>query len=185
MRTIFLTSLFALLLAAGPCVAQNNNSFKPINSEFLTDVDGDGKADQLFYEIRVWETEYEGSFRITSAANKILWEHRYLMMKHDLMNWLGVMGDISIEDWVKGFFSNKYGYGTKVERVKLKSSDLDNKQLDYTAKHFKLSPAKLSKEILSQKENIVVSYRAAWREDLASIVYVPTLKKFVGYHRGY
>jgi hypothetical protein len=183
MKPMFL-AIFILLLCS-PCFAQNSNTFKPVSSEFQTDVDEDGKPDRLFYEIKGWETEYEGLFRITSAEGKVLWEHQYLMMKRDLVNWLGVMGDISIEDWMKGFFSDKYGYGAKAERVKLKSSDFDDEQIAYAAKLAKISPAKLKGEILSQKENIVVSYRAEWREDLMSLVYVPSLKRFICYHRGY
>ena len=107
------------------------------------------------------------------------------MMKRDLVNWLGVVGNVSIEDWVKGLFSNKYGYGAEVERIKLKLSDLDDEQITYAAKLAKITPARLKGEILSQKENMVVSYRAEWREDLMSLVYVPSLKRFICYHRGY
>jgi hypothetical protein len=179
-----LAMLFVLLLGS-PCFAQNSNTFKPVSSGFQTDVDGDAKPDRLFYEIRAWETEYEGLFRIISSEGKVLWEHQYLMMKRDLVNWLGVVGNISTEDWVRGFCSNKYGYGAEVKRIKLKSSDLDDEQIAYAAELVEISPAKLKGEILSQKENRVVLYRAEWREDLMSLVYVPSLKRFVCYHRGY
>jgi len=88
MKPILLTALFTLLLASAHA-SQNDNAFKPISSDALIDVDGDGKPDRLFYEIRAWKTEYEGLIRITSAGDKILWEHQHLMMKHDLVNWLG------------------------------------------------------------------------------------------------
>jgi hypothetical protein len=184
MKTILLTGWLALLLTS-VSTGQRPNAFRPIISEARIDVDGDGKPDHLSYEIRYWKTEYEGLVRITSAGDKILWEHQYLMMKHDLDNWLGVAGDISIPDWVEGFFTNKYGYGTKAEHAKLKPADLDDAQIVYAAKLAKTTPNKLREEILSQEENILFSYRAEWREDLMALVYVPSLGRFVCYHRGY
>jgi hypothetical protein len=184
MRAVLLTAVVTLLLASA-YASQKKNAFKPISSDVLIDVDGDGKPDRLFYEIRAWKTEYEGLIRITSTGDKILWEHQYLMMKHDLVNWLGVVGDISNTDWVQGFFANKYGYGAKAEHGKLKPVDFDDAQIVYAAKLAKTTPNKLREEILSQKENILFSYRAEWREDLMSLVYVPSLGRFICYHRGY
>jgi hypothetical protein len=51
--------------------------------------------------------------------------------------------------------------------------------------YYHITPANLRENILSQKTNSLLAYRAEWREDLMLLVYVPSLGKFVCYQRGY
>ncbi len=112
------------------------------------------------------------------------------MGKDDLHELLSTEGDVTgkkvtLADWVRRFFSGKLNYGAQIERTKIKTEDIDAEQLDYAAKLAGVNSRGLETEILSQKINVVVSYRAEWREDLMAIVYVPSLKKFVCHSRGY
>ena len=159
MKTIFIAGLLGLLMTSGYS-SQNGDAPKPVNSEALLDVDGDGEPDRLFYEIRAWKTEYEGLVRITSAKNKPLWEHQYLMRKNDLLDWLNVMGDISVSAWAKGFFTNEYHYGLSFERGRLTPRQLSDVQIANAAKQLRKTPKKLKEEILLQKKNLLVSYRS-------------------------
>lgn len=52
-------------------------------------------------------------------------------------------------------------------------------------KFYGVTKANLKKNILSQKTNVLFSYRSSWREDLIQLVYVPAIRKFVCYQRGY
>ena len=177
--------LLSILIATNASTVSANDAL-PLRSVYLKDVDGDGKADKFVYEVKKWETEYEGSLKIVSAQGDILWEHRFLIMRKDLFgdpNWLEGRG---LKHHVKYFFAEDSPYPARVERIKLKDSDLDDEErLAAFAKHYGISPAKLKQDILSQQVNTVVSYRAEWREDLNMLVYVPSIKKFICYKRGY
>jgi hypothetical protein len=77
-------------------------------------------------------------------------------------------------------------YGAKFESRKLEASELrDEERLADFAKYYGISLASMKKNILSQKANSLISYRAEWREDLNLLVYVPSIRKFVCYQRGY
>lgn len=181
----------SLLVIGGPGLAQDNPVVKPLHSLYLKDVDGDGRADKLVYEIRRWKDDYEGSLVITSARGKVLWEHQWLMTSGDLSDLIETEADVTgkkvtLESWVKNFFEGGLNYGAELERRKLKASDLDDEErLKHFAKYYGVSLVKLKRGILSQETNILFSYRAEWREDLNLLVYVPSIGKFVCYQRGY
>jgi len=182
--------LILLLAATNSCFAQASLSPDPPSSVYFKDVDGDGKPDKFTYQIKRWENDYEGALRIVSAKGSVLWEHEYPIGKGDLNELLSTEGDatgrkVILTDWVKKFFIGELNYGAAIERIKIKAEDIDNEQIDYAAKLASVSPRKLKREIISQRSNTVVFYRAEWREDLMMIVYVPSLRKFVCYSRGY
>jgi hypothetical protein len=184
MRTL---SLVLILILANYAPAQTTRSTQPLRSLFLKDVDGDGRADKFVYTVKPWRTEYEGSLTIRSAKGSVLWQHQWLMMKDKLFgDLLNLEGNISLETWVEKFFAGKLTYGATFRHVKLKASDLkDEERLAAFAKYYGVSLGKLKRDILSQEVNIVFAYRAEWREDLNKLVYVPTIRKFVCYQRGY
>lgn len=162
----------------------------PLSSNYYADFDGDSKKDVILYQIKPFKDFYEGLLKITSATGKILWEDNFPMSKSDLSEWLNTMGDVDNEEidiskWVKNAFNNKYNYAFETENRKIKKREIDETQIEYAAKLNKISAGKLKAEILAQKTNRIFSYRAEWREDLMQIVYVPSLKKFVCFARGY
>lgn len=176
LATIFISSISSF---------SQNDITRPLRSVYRKDVDGDRKPDTFIYEVKRWETEYEGLLKIVSAKGRVLWEHHFLMLRKDVFgdpNWLGGRG---LENHVKYFFAKGSLYGSEVEHIKLKASDFDPDQITYAAKLAGITLSKLRRDILSQRINTVFEYRAEWREDLMSIVYVPSLRKFVCYHRGY
>jgi hypothetical protein len=186
---IYLMILLSFLILAPHSNAQIDVS-DPSPSTYRKDIDGDGKPDKFFYQIKRWQDDYEGALIITSAKGKVLWEHHWPMAKGDVGNLLATEEDItrqkvSLENWVRRFFNGNLYYGAKFQQIKLKASDLDSEQINYAAKLARVSSRKLRRDILSQRVNTVFEYRAEWREDLMSLVYVPPLKKFVCYHRGY
>lgn len=176
-----------ILILPGAACAQVARSAEPLSAVFLKDVDGDERQDKFVYTVKPWRTEYEGSLLITSAKGDVLWKHQWLMLKDKLFgDLLNLEGDISLETWVQKFFTGKLVYGAKLTNVKLKASDLDDdERLEAFAKYYGTGLGKLKSDILSQKVNTIFSYRAEWREDLNKLVYVPTIKKFVCYQRGY
>lgn len=155
------------------------------------DVDGDGKADKLVYEVTKGKDDYEGSLVITSATRQILWEHHWGMSNGDLSELIETEGGvtnkkINLESWVTKFFEGELNYGAKFEKRKLKASELsDENQFEAFAKYFGVTVASVKESILSQNVNLLISYRAEWREDLILLVYVPSVRKFVCYQRGY
>jgi hypothetical protein len=162
----------------------------PLRTEAMKDVDGDGRADKLVYEIKPWEKDYEGYLKITSARGEILWEDQWPMEKGDLEELIetegGVTGKkVDMKSWVEKFFRGELNYGARVEREKLKASDLHDEPVAASAKFYKVTTASVKKNILSQKTNLLFSYRAVWREDLILLVYVPSIRRFVCYQRGY
>jgi len=183
--------LLMLLMDAGFCFSQQSRAAKPLRTVYQKDVDGDGRADKLVYEIRKWKDDYEGSLVITSATRRTLWEHRWGMSKNDLTELIETEGDVTnkktnLESWVTKFFGGDLNYGAKFESRKLKASELrDEERLTDFAKYYGISLANMKKNILSQKTNSLFSYRAEWREDLNLLVYVPSIRKFVCYQRGY
>jgi len=86
---------------------------------FLRDVDGDGKADRLVYEIRKWKNDYEGSLTITSATRKTLWEDRWLMVKGDLFELIETEGDVTGEKQNLGPGSSVTNAGTNRPHLRL------------------------------------------------------------------
>ncbi|MCM3870307.1 MAG: hypothetical protein ND895_06365 [Pyrinomonadaceae bacterium] len=186
------TLLIALLLIVGvPSFSQDNRAAQPLRAIYLKDVDGDGKADELVYEIRRWKNDYEASLVITSATRTILWEHQWLMTEGDLSELIETEGDVTgkrvtLESWVRDFFVGSLKYGADFESRQLKDSDLrDHERLKGFAKYYGVTLTKLKTGILSQHTNSLFSYRAEWREDLNKLVYVPSIGKFVCYQRGY
>lgn len=179
--------LVLILILSNYATAQTTRPVQPLRSLFLKDVDGDGRADKFVYTVKPWRTEYEGSLTIRSARGNLLWQHQWLMMKDKLFgDLLNLEGNISLETWVEKFFAGKFTYGATFRRVKLKASDLnDEERLAAFAKYYGVSLSKLKRDILSQEVNTVFAYRAEWREDLNKLVYVPAIKKFVCYQRGY
>jgi hypothetical protein len=162
----------------------------PLRTEVTKDVDGDGHPDKLVYEIRPWEKDYESYLKITSARGETLWEDGWPMAKDDLEELIetegGVTGKkVDMKSWVKKFFSGELNYGAHYSREKLKATDLWDDPLDASAKFYGVTKANLKKNILSQKTNVLFSYRSSWREDLIQLVYVPAIRKFVCYQRGY
>ena len=158
----------------------------PLKSETLIDVDGDGKKDKIVYQIKPWKEDFEGLLKISSAQGKVIWEHEFFMGSNDLAKFLvEVLGYSSVSDWVNSVFNGKGNYAFLAEKIKIKSSEIDSEQLDYAAKLYNFSARNVKKEILFQKKNQIFSYRAEWREDLMMLVYVPSLKRFVCYSRGY
>lgn len=183
-------SLALCLVLLGSPVSQQAPTTWPLRSEVSKDVDGDGRADKLVYEVKPWEKDYEGALIITSARGETLWEDHWPMAKDDLEELIetegGVTGKkVDLNIWVAKFFSGELNYGARFERKKLKESDLWDEYLTNFAKHYRLAKANLKKSILSQKTNLLFSYRAEWREDLMQLVYVPSIRKFICYQRGY
>jgi hypothetical protein len=155
------------------------------------DVDGDGKPDKLVYQIKRWKNDYEASFYIDSAKGKDLWSDQWLMVKGDLEELIETEGEVTgkkldLKSWVNRFLSGELNYGLKFESRKLKESELvDPEVLQTFAKFYRVTPDDLRSNILSQKTNLLLAYRAEWREDLMLLVYVPSLRKFICYQRGY
>lgn len=158
----------------------------PLTSEASIDVDGDGKKDKVIYSIKPWEDDFEGFLKIISARGNTLWEHSFYMSKNDMGKFLvEVLEYDSINEWVKSVFIAKKPYSFEAEKIKLEKKEINNEQLNYAAKVGKFSADAIRKEILSISVNRIFSYRAEWREDLMLIVYVPSLRKFICYSRGY
>jgi hypothetical protein len=162
----------------------------PLSSKSFADFDGDGKKDEILYQIKPFEDFYEGLLEITSAQGKVLWKDNFQMDSGDLAEWLDTMGatesaEVTITDWVNNAFNPKYNYAFEVENRKIEKREIDGSQIAYAAKLNKISAAKLRTEILAQKSNRIFTYRSTWREDLMQIVYIPSLKKFVCFARGY
>lgn len=108
------------------------------------------------------------------------------MSSKDLANFLVEVLDYeSVTDWVENVFNKNENYSFEATKIKIKKSELDNEQIDYAAKIHKVTSQKLKSEILGQKTNYVFTYRAEWREDYMQIVFVPSLKEFVCFARGY
>lgn len=158
----------------------------PLKNETQIDIDGDGKKDKILYRVQPWESDFEGLVEITNAKGKIIWEHEFFMSSDDLYKFLTeVLYYGSVTDWVNSVFNKKKNYSFRVGNVKIKESEIDSEQLTHAAKVFKFSAEKVKAEILAQKTNRVFAYRAEWREDLMKIVYVPSIKRFVCFSRGY
>ena len=150
------------------------------------DVDGDGKKDRVFYRIQRWKDDFEGLLTITNEKQKVLWEHEFFMGANDLAKFLDeVLGYDSVKVWVSSVFNNKADYSFRSEKLKIKEEEIDEKQLEHSAKIHNMSGKKLRAEILSSRTNRVFTYRAEWREDLMKLVYVPSLQEFVCFSRGY
>src|SRR6185503_13576123 len=185
---VFMT---VVLLVMGGSVFHQLSPPQPLRTIYERDVDGDGKADKLVYEIAKLKDNYEGSLVITSGTRRTLWEHRWGMRNDDLSELIETDGDVTnkkidLESWVMKFFVGELNYGAKFEKRKLKASELrDEDRLAAFAKYHGVSLASLKKSILSQKVNSLLTYRAEWREDLNLLVYVPSIGKFVCYQRGY
>lgn len=96
-----------------------------------------------------------------------------------------VLGYDSVNVWVYNVFKKEADYSFVADSKKLKAAELSDDQINYAANNYGMQPQKLRAEILAQKTNHIYTYRAEWREDLMQIVYVPSLKKFVCYSRGY
>lgn len=183
--------MLILLLIGALSVPQHHLAAGPLRTVHEKDVDGDGKVDRLVHEIKEFEDHFEGSLVITSAERRTLWEHAWGMSKSDLSELIETEGavtnkKITLESWVEKFFAGGLNYGAKFESRKLKASELrDEEQLTDSAKYYRVSVASIKKSILSQQTNSLLSYRAEWREDLILLVYVPSIRKFVCYQRGY
>ena len=183
--------IVVLLSVGGSYLFQQTRAAQPLRTVYQKDIDGDGRADKLVYEIRKWKNDYEGSLVITSATRRTLWEHRWAMSKSDLSELIETEGDVTskktnLKFWVAKFFRGDLNYGAKFESRKLKASELrDEERLASFAKYYGISFENMKKSILSQKANSLFSYRAEWREDLNLLVYVPSIRKFVCYQRGY
>ena len=112
----------------------------------MKDVDGDGKADKLFYQIKPWKNDYEGSLVITSAKGKTLWEDGWLMVKGDLEELIETEGAVTgkkvdLKSWVDKYLGGDLNYGLKHERRKLKSSELQDTEIfAIFAKYYGVTP---------------------------------------------
>jgi hypothetical protein len=106
------------------------------------------------------------------------------MKEKDFRELLVQEGNISPRRWVKSFFFDGLTYGARLETRKLGEEEVDNDILGQSARTFNTTPDKLRTMILSQKENVILTYRETWREDLLELTYVPALGKFVCYGRG-
>jgi hypothetical protein len=113
------------------------------------------------------------------------------MSKSSLSELIETEGDVTskksnLKSWVAKFFGGDLNYGAKFESRKLEASELrDEERLANFAKYYGVSLASMKESILSQNANSLFSYRAEWREDLNLLVYVPSIRKFVCYQRGY
>lgn len=158
----------------------------PLTNEAWIDVNGDGSRDHVYYRVQRWKDDFEGLLRISSANGAELWSHEFFMRANDLAKFLAeVLHYDNVSDWVKSVFDKNADYSFDSKRRKLKPSELDEDQLRQAAKLHKKSFPKLRLEILAQETNLIFSYRAEWREDLVVLVYVPSLKQFVCFSRGY
>lgn len=171
---VLLLAPLSLVMAGGP----NSSVWK-------TDVDGDGVPETFVYSLTEQGVGFVGTLEIRSASGTILWTHRWEMKSSDLTDdLLAEEGNISVGDWVSRFFTGPLVYGAKLEHRKLKGEELQPNFIEFYAKREALSTDQLKAMILSQKTNVVFSYRASWREDLLELVFVPQLNKFIRYGQG-
>lgn len=158
----------------------------PLTSSTRIDVDGDNVADTITYGVKRWEDDFEGRLTIISSKGKELWDHEFFMASRDLAKFLAeVLEYENSSQWVASVFTVGAPYRFEFERIKIKADAIGDEQIEHAAKIHKTSATKLKKEILNQKVNRTFSYRAEWREDLMLLVYIPSLKYFVCYSRGY
>jgi hypothetical protein len=158
---------------------------EPISSAWRADVDSDGVPETFLYSLTDQGVSFLGTLEIRSASGTILWSHRWEMRSSDLTDDLLVQeGNISVGDWVSRFFTEPLVYGAKLEHRKLKDEELQPYFIEFYAKREAFSTDQLRAMILSQKTNVLFSYRASWREDLLELVFVPQLNKFIRYGQG-
>lgn len=158
----------------------------PLINKTSIDVDGDRKKDSVTYTIRRWRDDFEGQLSIKSASGRVVWNHEFFMSSRDLAKFLVEVLDYqNAKDWVNSVFDTKAPYHFEAEKKKLISKDLDEEQIKYAAQLHKISAKKMRSEILLQKTNQLFSYRAEWREDFLQLVYIPSLKSFICFSRGY
>src|SRR4051812_23462313 len=117
---IYLLVVLTFLVFVPHSYAQNDVS-DPSPSIYRKDIDGDGKPDRFFYQIKRWQNDYEGALIITSAKGQVLWEHHWPMAKGDVGNLLATEEDVtrqkvSLENWVRRFFNGNLYYGAKFQR---------------------------------------------------------------------
>jgi hypothetical protein len=173
-------------------LASVSGAAAPLTAVYERDVDGGRRPDRFRYEVNEVKAGYQASLTIHSATGQVLWEHRWAMTHHDFIDDLLVQeadtssgGLLSVDDLVKRFFDGSLTYGATLERRKLEASDLDDSQIAFAAKQLRTTVSRLRQDILSQEANTVFSYRAEWREDLLQLVYVPAVRRFVVFARGY
>ncbi|MGB7203016.1 MAG: hypothetical protein WBD16_12250 [Pyrinomonadaceae bacterium] len=158
----------------------------PLTAETRVDVNGDGLNDHITYRVQRWQSDFEGRLTIKSSKGKELWDHEFFMGSNDLAKFLvEVLEYKNSTEWVNNVFAKDAPYSFKAETVKLKANDIDDENLKYASKIHKTSAKRLKDEVLRQKKNRIYSYRAEWREDLLNLVYIPSLKYFICYSRGY
>jgi hypothetical protein len=64
--------IVVLLSVGGSYFSPQTLAAQPLRTVYQKDIDGDGRADKLVYEIRKWKDDYEGSLVITSATRRTL-----------------------------------------------------------------------------------------------------------------
>ncbi|HAK60526.1 MAG TPA: hypothetical protein DCO77_09110 [Nitrospiraceae bacterium] len=181
MKTVATITLLCVLFPLATLFAADTH-WKSI---YNADVDGDGIKERFLYALDKKSQNYDGNLTIKSKDGHVLWTHQWKMTPKDLESDLLMNeGNISISHWVRHFFDGTLVYGAKFEKVRIKKDDIDDDYMKFYSKREKIPAAKLKQEILSQKINATLYYRASWREDLVMLVYMPSLKKFIGYSGG-
>ena len=167
-------------------------SGKKHQSNWEYDVNGDGKKESFVYTIVDSGKEYiTSSLSIKTENNQIYWFHEWQMHRSDLYDdifttsgELTERGELTLEEWLSGFFECKLDYTSCIYKAKLKREDIVYDFVKYSAKKEKLTTKQLMALIINNKEHVIFHYRATWREDLLELVFVPTLNKFIHFGMG-
>jgi|GEM_PF-4471285 len=135
------------------------------------------------YSLNRNKNHYIGSF-VVKSKGKIVWGQDWVMEKRDFENL--VQYEFSRQQnmsfWVKNIFTANYGVKSFVKT--LHETEIDNDFLEEASQYYKIPAEKLKEEILSAKESLIITYRAAWAEDQMSLVFVNSIGKFICFKRG-
>ncbi len=176
-------ALAAFFLCSAAAGAAEPKSDPGLRKSWRIDVDSDGRPETLTYSLARQGDRYRAAL-IIRGDRGVLWSKRWSMTVADLNELLTEEGDIPASEWVERFYGGGLRNGVMLERRKLKSGDLDPQFMDDAARQAKIPASAVEKAILREKANLVLNYRASWREDLIELVYVPELKRFVRYSPG-
>lgn len=163
-----------------------------------------GEIHILEYGLKRIGEQYKGWLQIRSEKGRLLFETAWGMEESDLNNLLDAESDVqrerkadgkpyvqgadekglTIADWVKNIFSGRLHYGIETGEAKLEAKDLNQEYLEFYAKRFKTTAAKLQGEILGQPHPLRIAYRSTWRENYNEIVYAPSVNYYIKYGDG-
>jgi len=179
---IFKTPFF-LIIISSLILSLTSLNTQTLSNKITFGILSDDSKDSITYTLIKTENGYNCSLNIISSKNDTLWAHSWTMAENDMKDIL-MQSQVSLKVWVENFINSDVDYNCKVVRQKLTSEDLQQNYIDFYAEKYSLDGSFLSEMILSDSSSIVLEYRATWREDLLLIVFVPKLRKFVGFSGG-